>query len=107
MEANNNVPAGKRSAKETFMLLADIFFVLILCFVILFSTLVVTNSISMNDYTVNGYILSIPLLLATAAVIGGYLYFLLSVSLRGYREMEEAYKCAKAKEKEADHGSIS
>ena len=107
MEARNNTPEKKRSAKDTFMLLSDIFFVLILCFVILFSTLVVTNHISLNDYTVNGYILNIPLLAGVCAVIGGYLYFLLSVSLRGYREMEDAYKCAKAKEKEADHGSIS
>ena len=30
MEARNNAPEKKRSAKDTFMLLSDIFFVLIL-----------------------------------------------------------------------------
>ena len=44
----------KSDLKEKLITAADIFFVLILCFVILFSTLAVTNSISLNDYTVNG-----------------------------------------------------
>ena len=55
MEAKNE-SSGRRSPKDTFWLIADIFFVLILCFVVLFSTLFVTNSITLNDYTVNGYI---------------------------------------------------
>ena len=51
----------------------DIFFVLILCFIILFSTLVITNNISLNDYTVNGYRINVPIL-AGVAVSEGRLF---------------------------------
>ena len=81
-----------KSPKDTLLLLSDIFFVLILCFVVLFTTLVVTKFIELNDYMVNGYMISVPLLAATAASIGGFVYFLLKVSLRGYREMEDAWE---------------
>ena len=104
MEAKNE-SSGRRSPKDTFWLIADIFFVLILCFVVLFSTLFVTNSITLNDYTVNGYIISVPILAGTVITIGGYLCFMLSVSLKGYREVEETYQ--REKEKEAQNGSNS
>ena len=82
---------------------ADIFFVLILCFIILFSTLVITNNISLNDYTVNGYRINILILAGVAVSIGVYLLFILTVSLKGYREVEEAYY----KSEEEKNGSHS
>ena len=104
MKAENE-SLNKRSSKDTFWLICDIFFVLVLCFAVLFSTLFVTNAIELNDYTVNGYIISIPILLGTAVTIGGYLVFMLSVSLKGYREVEEVYQ--REREKEAQNGSNS
>ena len=81
----------KSNVKEKLVMAADIFFVLILCFIILFSTLVITNNISLNDYTVNGYRINILILAGVAVSIGVYLLFILTVSLKGYREVEEAY----------------
>ena len=81
----------KSNVKEKLVMAADIFFVLILCFIILFSTLVVTNSIRLNDYTVNGYRINTPILAGVAVSIGVYLLFILTVSLKGYIEVEEAY----------------
>ena len=81
----------KSNVKEKLVMAADIFFVLFLCFIILFSTLVITNNISLNDYTVNGYRINILILAGVAVSIGVYLLFILTVSLKGYREVEEAY----------------
>ncbi|MBQ7152784.1 MAG: hypothetical protein IJR83_02475 [Clostridia bacterium] len=93
----------KSDLKEKLITAADIFFVLILCFVILFSTLAVTNSISLNDYTVNGYRINIPMFLCAAVIIGAYLWFMLTVSLKEYRETENAYYNSE----EENHGSHS
>lgn len=93
----------KSNVKEKLVMAADIFFVLILCFIILFSTLVITNNISLNDYTVNGYRINILILAGVAVSIGVYLLFILTVSLKGYREVEEAYY----KSKEEKNGSHS
>ena len=91
----------KSNVKEKLVMAADIFFVLILCFIILFSTLVITNNISLNDYTVNGYRINILILAGVAVSIGVYLLFILTVSLKGYREVEEAYY--KSEEKNGSH----
>ena len=93
----------KSDFKEKLVMAADIFFVLILCFIILFSTLVITNNISLNDYTVNGYRINILILAGVAVSIGVYLLFILTVSLKGYREVEEAYY----KSEEEKNGSHS
>ena len=93
----------KSNIKEKLVMAADIFFVLILCFIILFSTLVITNNISLNDYTVNGYRINILILAGVAVSIGVYLLFILTVSLKGYREVEEAYY----KSEEEKNGSHS
>ena len=93
----------KSNVKEKLVMAADIFFVLILCFIILFSTLVITNNISLNDYTVNGYRINVPILAGVAVSIGVYLLFILTVSLKGYREVEEAYY----KSEEEKNGSHS
>ncbi len=93
----------KSNVKEKLVMAADIFFVLILCFIILFSTLVITNNISLNDYTVNGYRINILILAGVAVSIGVYLLFILTVSLKGYREVEEAYY----KSEEEKNGSHS
>ena len=93
----------KSNVKEKLVMAADIFFVLILCFIILFSTLVITNNISLNDYTVNGYRINILILAGVAVSIGVYLLFIPTVSLKGYREVEEAYY----KSEEEKNGSHS
>jgi TRAP-type C4-dicarboxylate transport system permease small subunit len=93
----------KSNIKEKLVMAADIFFVLILCFIILFSTLVVTNNISLNDYSVNGYSINIPILAGVAVSIGAYLLFMLTASLKGYKEVEEAYY----KSEEEKNGSHS
>ncbi len=90
-----------RSLKESVLLISDIFFVLILCFLILFSTLIVTNSIKLNDYTVNGYHISFPMLFGVFLAICIFLGFMISTSLKCYREVKDAY------EKEAQHGDHS
>jgi hypothetical protein len=40
---------------------------------------------------VNGYRINVPILAGVAVSIGVYLLFILTVSLKGYREVEEAY----------------
>ncbi len=81
----------KSNVKEKLVMAADIFFVLILCFIILFSTLVITNNISLNDYTVNGYRINILILAGVAVSIGANSLFMLTASLKGSKEVEEPY----------------
>jgi hypothetical protein len=79
----------KRGWKETFLLLWDILFVLILCFAILLATMLLTKSESLEPFT--GYHVSILRLSAVAAALSIYLGFMLRVSLKGLRVLVENY----------------
>ncbi|HJB56847.1 MAG TPA: hypothetical protein H9714_04765 [Candidatus Flavonifractor intestinipullorum] len=79
----------KRSWKDTFMMVWDVLFVLILCFVILLTTMLVTQSGGESEFT--GYTIHPLLLLGVIVAVGGYLCFMVKVSLGMLRRLIEGY----------------
>ena len=79
----------KRKLKETLLLLWDVLFVLVLCFVILLATMLLTKSESVEPFT--GYHVSIPRLFAVAASLSIYLGFMLKISLKSLGLLVEKY----------------
>lgn len=73
----------KQKWKETFLLLWDILFVLILCFTVLLVTMLVTEFQSTEPFT--GYHISIGKLVSVAASLIIYLGFMLKTSLKSLR----------------------
>lgn len=75
----------KKNLKNTLLTVSDVLFVLILCFVVLLTTMLLTKSASgAGDYRIH------PLILGGVIVsIGGYLSFMLKRSLALLREMTD------------------
>ena len=71
------------------MMVWDMLFVLILCFVILLTTMLVTQSGGECEFT--GYTIHPLLLLGVIVAVGGYLCFMVKVSLGMLRRLIEGY----------------
>lgn len=79
----------KRDWKATFMMVWDIMFVLILCFVVLLTTMLVTKSLGTTEFT--GYSISVPILAGVIISLGVYLVFMLKSSLKSLRDLNEKF----------------
>lgn len=90
----------KRDWKAVFMMVWDILFILILCFVILITTMLVTKSADSTEFT--GYTVNIPLLAGVVISLAAYLGFMLSKSLKSLRALVDKYFC----EKKGDDGEV-
>lgn len=88
----------KRDWKAVFMMVWDILFILILCFVILITTMLVTKSADSAEFT--DYTVNIPLLAGVVISLAAYLSFMLSKSLKSLRALVDKYFC----EKKGDDG---
>ena len=64
----------------------DVLFVLVLCFAVLLTTMLITTAGESGQKT--AYHVSWPLLIAVAGSIGGYLAFMLRNSLKALKRME-------------------
>lgn len=89
--------AESGEALTKFLIVADILFVLVLCFVVLLSTMLITKRLPGWSYVQHGYRIQPLLVLGVFGSIGGYLVYLVKRSLRCYDEVEEAYYTAKEK----------
>ena len=90
----------KRDWKAVFMMVWDILFILILCFVILITTMLITKSADSAEFT--GYTVNIPLLAGVVISLAAYLGFMLSKSLKSLRALVDKYFC----EKKGDDGEV-
>ena len=79
----------KRNWKEVFMTAFDVLFVLILCFVILLTTMLVTKGDGGEAFT--GYSLNLPLLCAVVLALAVYLGVMLKVSIGMLRKLIRHY----------------
>lgn len=79
----------KRDWKTTIMTVVDILFVLILCFVILLTTMLVTKSSGSSEFT--GYTISLPVLCGVVIFLVVYLGYMLKNSLKSLRHLVNKY----------------
>ena len=79
---------NKRRWKETFLLVWDVLFVLLLCFVVLLTTMLVGGSASIPK---GGYTIHPLMLLGMTASLAIYLGFLLKNSLKSLRQLVHRY----------------
>lgn len=86
--------------KKTLMTVVDIVFVLVLCFVVLLTTMLVTKSMGGNDYS-GGYTINWLVLGGVVVSLAVYLGFMLKTSLKSLKELVNKYFEAH-KEEEAD-----
>ena len=75
----------KRNWKDLFMTVFDVMFVLVLCFVILLTTMLVTQGGGEEPFT--GYTINVPILCGVVVALVGYLCFLLKVSIGMLRDL--------------------
>lgn len=90
----------KRDWKATFLMVWDIMFVLILCFVVLLTTMLVTKSSGSTEFT--GYTLNIPLLAGVVAALVIYLGFMVTTSLKSLRRLVDKFFSNQKNDKEVD-----
>ncbi|OUN07344.1 hypothetical protein B5G43_05260 [Flavonifractor sp. An92] len=79
----------KRDWKGLFLMVWDILFVLILCFVVLLTTMLVTRSSGSTEFT--GYTVQPALLIGVIAALVIYLGFMVTASLKSLRSLIERY----------------
>ena len=79
----------KRDWKATLMMVVDILFVLILCFVILLTTMLVTKSSGSSEFS--GYSISLPILAGVVISLAVYLGYMLKNSLKSLRHLINKY----------------
>ncbi len=80
---------NKRDWKGIFLMVWDILFVLILCFVVLLTTMLVTRSAGSTEFT--GYTIQPALLIGVIAALVIYLGFMVTASLKGLRSLIKRY----------------
>lgn len=76
--------------KETLMMVVDIVFVLVLCFVVLLTTMLVTKSMGGNDYS-NGYTINWFILGGVVVSLAVYLGFMLKNSMKSLNDLVNKY----------------
>lgn len=79
----------KRNWKDLLLMVWDILFVLILCFVVLLTTMLVTRSAGSAEF--QGYTIQPALLLGVIAALVLYLGFMVTASLKGLRQLIDHY----------------
>ena len=93
---------NKRNWKETLMMVVDILFVLILCFVVLLTTMLVTKSLGSADYS-NGYTINWAILGGVVLSLVVYLGFMLKKSMGSLKDLVAKYFAAHGEnDKEVD-----
>jgi uncharacterized integral membrane protein len=91
----------KRDWKATFLMVWDVLFVLVLCFVVLLTTMLVTKSAGGAEFM--GYSINLPLLIGVIAALVIYLGFMVTTSLKSLRSLINKFFSKKsAAEKEGD-----
>lgn len=80
----------KKNWKESAMMVVDIMFVLILCFVVLLTTMLVTKSIGGTDYS-NGYTINWLILGGVVVSLIVYLGFMLKTSMKSLNNLVNKY----------------
>lgn len=80
----------KKNWKESLMMVVDIMFVLILCFVVLLTTMLVTKSIGGTDYS-NGYTINWLILGGVVVSLIVYLGFMLKTSMKSLNDLVNKY----------------
>ena len=80
----------KKNWKESLMMVVDIMFVLILCFVVLLTTMLVTKSIGGTDYS-NGYTINWLILGGVVVSLVVYLGFMLKTSMKSLNNLVNKY----------------
>ena len=80
----------KKNWKESLMMVVDIMFVLILCFVVLLTTMLVTKSIGGTDYS-NGYTINWLILGGVGVSLVVYLGFMLKTSMKSLNDLVNKY----------------
>lgn len=88
---------NNEDVKNKIFIIADILFVLVLCFAILLTTMLITKRVGGWDYVQNGYRINPILVIGVFGSIGGYLTYLIKMSLKCYDEVENEYYSTKAK----------
>ncbi|MEA4934178.1 MAG: hypothetical protein VB071_11475 [Lawsonibacter sp.] len=78
----------KRHWKETLLMVWDILFVLILCFVVLLTTMLISKS---SAHACSGYSIRLPLLGGVIVSLAVYLGFMLKTSLASLRRLVQHY----------------
>lgn len=78
----------KRRWKETLLMIWDILFVLILCFVVLLTTMLISKS---SAHSGAGYSIRLPLLGGVIVSLAVYLGFMLKTSLASLRHLVRHY----------------
>lgn len=84
--------------KDKIMLVVDICFVMVLCVVVLFSTMMIQNMAGITDMS-NGYQILPQTLIPVVVAILGYLIFLIKKGKKGLKEtVDAAYEGKEGKE---------
>ncbi len=89
--------------KEKLMTFCDMVFVLVLCFVILLATMLLTSGGA--GAQPGQYVVSLPRLAATAGAILFYLFFMLKLSLKSLKDMTKAWEENAAQEDGTESGA--
>ena len=79
----------KRSLRDMLMTAVDVMFVLVLCFAILLTTMLLTRSGGSEEFT--GYTINILVLAGVIISIAVYLIFMLKVSIGMLRDIISGY----------------
>ena len=79
----------KKDLKEKIMLVVDIFFVMVLCLIVLLITMLIQNHLGGAD-TSHGYQIRPETLIPVAVAIIGYLLFLVKGGKKGLKEIVDA-----------------
>lgn len=83
--------------KDKIMLVVDICFVMVLCVVVLFSTMLIQNVVGTTDMS-NGYQILPQTLIPVIVAICGYLLFLVLKGKKGLKEtIDSAYEAKEGK----------
>ena len=83
--------------KDKIMLVVDICFVMVLCVVVLFSTMMIQNVVGTTDMS-NGYQILPQTLIPVVVAIVGYLLFLVVKGKKGLKEtIDSAYEAKEGK----------
>jgi len=89
-----------RDWKSALIMVWDILFVLILCFVVLLTTMLVTKSSGSAEFT--GYTISVPILAGVVISLAVYLGFMLTNSLKSLRHLVDKFFNGKTSDEEGD-----
>lgn len=83
--------------KEKVMLIVDICFVMVLCVVVLFSTMMIQNMVGTTDMS-QGYQIQLQTFIPVVVAIVAYLLFLVMIGKKGLKDtVDSAYEAIEGK----------